>query len=204
MKIKTKQKTFKQIKKSASTWPPNWPWVTKKQIKMSFKSVNYILRLNPESLTFSKLETERTFEDYLAREKLTIAFQLEYKAKIRWTKPLKDANFLSIYVYVYKCMFVWICLHASGGRCAKTEPSSYGLCETKKWCGSCILTTKSVTLTNYYDRLVPDNLVTTIRSVCIIFKYSGTHFNIVGPILILWLKSDEKSSIIRLPGVLYL
>ncbi len=41
-------------------------------------------------------------------------------------KPLKDANFLSIYVHVYKCMFVWICLHASSGRCAKTEPSSYG------------------------------------------------------------------------------
>ncbi len=46
-------------------------------------------------------------------------------------KPLKDANFLSIYVYVYKCMFVWICLHANRGRCAKTEPSSYGSCETK-------------------------------------------------------------------------
>ncbi len=67
-------------------------------------------------------------------------------------KPLKDANFLSIYVYVYKCMFVWICLHASKGRCAKTEPSSYGSCETKnKRCGSCILMTKLETQTNFYD-----------------------------------------------------
>lgn len=67
-------------------------------------------------------------------------------------KPLKDANFPSVYVYVYICMYVWICLHASGGRCAKTEPSSYGSCETEnKRCGSCILTTKRVTQTNYYD-----------------------------------------------------
>ncbi len=70
-------------------------------------------------------------------------------------KPLKDANFLSIYVYVYKCMFVWICLHPSGGRCANSEPSSYGLCETKnKRCGSCILTTKPVTQTNYYNKII--------------------------------------------------
>ena len=42
----------------------------------------------------------------------------------------------------------WICLHASGGRCAKTEPNSYWLCETKnKRCGSRILTTKRVTRT---------------------------------------------------------
>jgi len=67
---------------------------------------------------------------------------------------LKDANFLSVYVYVYKCMFVWIWLHASGGRCAKTEPSSYWSCETKnKQCGSCKLTTKRVTQTNYYDNI---------------------------------------------------
>jgi hypothetical protein len=67
-------------------------------------------------------------------------------------KPLKDANFLFVYVYVYKCMFVWICLHASRGRFAKTEPSSYGSCETEnKRCGSSILTTKRVTQTNYYD-----------------------------------------------------
>jgi hypothetical protein len=53
-------------------------------------------------------------------------------------KLLEDANFSSVYVYVYKCMFVWICLHASGGKYAKTDPSSYGLCETKnKQCGSC-------------------------------------------------------------------
>ena len=70
-------------------------------------------------------------------------------------KPLKDANFLSVYVYVHKCMFVRICLHTSRGRCAKTEPSSYGSCETKnKQCGSCILTTKHVTQTNYYDILI--------------------------------------------------
>ena len=35
-------------------------------------------------------------------------------------KPLKDANFPSVYVYVYKCMYVLICLQASGGRFAKT------------------------------------------------------------------------------------
>ncbi len=65
-------------------------------------------------------------------------------------KLLKDANFLSVYVYAYKCMIVWICLHASGGRCAKTELSSYWSCETKnKRCGSCILTTKRVTQTKW-------------------------------------------------------
>ncbi len=49
-------------------------------------------------------------------------------------------------------MFVRICLHTSRGRCAKTDPNSYGLCETKnKRCGSCILMTKRVTQTNYYD-----------------------------------------------------
>jgi len=68
-------------------------------------------------------------------------------------KPLKDANFLSVYVYVYKCMYVLICLQASKGRCAKTKLSSYWLCETEnKWCGSCILMTKCVTQTNYYDK----------------------------------------------------
>ena len=53
-------------------------------------------------------------------------------------KPLKDANFPSVYVYVYKCMYVLICLQASGGRCAKTIGSSYWSCETKnkRW-GSC-------------------------------------------------------------------
>ncbi len=67
-------------------------------------------------------------------------------------KPLKDAYFLSVYIFVYKCMFVWICLHASRGRCAKTELSSCGLCKTKnKQCGSCILMTKCVTQTNHYD-----------------------------------------------------
>ncbi len=62
---------------------------------------------------------------------------------------------LSMFMYINKCMFAWIYLHASGGRCAKTEPSSYGLCETKnKWCNGCILTTKRVTQTNYYDNLI--------------------------------------------------
>jgi len=52
------------------------------------------------------------------------------------------------------CMYM-ICLQASRGRCAKTEPSSYGFCETKnKWCGSCILTTKPVTTTNYNNKLL--------------------------------------------------
>ncbi len=46
-------------------------------------------------------------------------------------KPLKDANFPCVYVYVYKCMYVLICLQASRGRCAKTELSLYWLCETK-------------------------------------------------------------------------
>jgi len=64
---------------------------------------------------------------------------------IRYRKPLKDA--LSVYVYVFICEC--ICLQA---RCAKTEPSSYGLCETKNQeFGSCILTTKHVTMTNYYN-----------------------------------------------------
>ena len=36
--------------------------------------------------------------------------------------PLKDANFLSIYVYVY-IMCVFICLQAGWSRCSKTERS---------------------------------------------------------------------------------
>ncbi len=81
-------------------------------------------------------------------------------------KPLKDANFLSIYVYVYKCMFVWICLHASRGRCAKTKPSSYGSYEIKnKRCGSCILTTERVTQTNYYDNIRNASLTRAIKDV---------------------------------------
>jgi len=45
-----------------------------------------------------------------------------------------------------------LCVHAGGGRCAKTEQSSYGLCETEnKRCSSCILTIKHVTMTNYYN-----------------------------------------------------
>ncbi len=69
-------------------------------------------------------------------------------------KPLNDANFLSVYVYVYKlCFYEYV--HTSGGRCAKTELSSYGSCETKnKQCGSCMLTTKCVTQINYYDYCV--------------------------------------------------
>jgi len=67
-------------------------------------------------------------------------------------KQFKDANFPSVYVYAYKCMYVLLCLQASGGRCAKTTRSSYWSCETKnKLYGSCILMTKLVTQTNYYD-----------------------------------------------------
>ena len=67
-------------------------------------------------------------------------------------KPLNDANFLSVYVYVYKYMYVLICLQASRGRCAKTMLSSYWLCEIRnKLCSSCMLMTKHVTQTNYYD-----------------------------------------------------
>ena len=69
-------------------------------------------------------------------------------------KLLKDANFLSVYVYLYMCMHM-ICLQASWGRCAQTEPSSYGWCETKnKQCSSSILTTKGITTTNYYDTMM--------------------------------------------------
>ncbi len=69
-------------------------------------------------------------------------------------KPLKDANFLSIYVFVYNNYVCDMCLHARYSRCAKTWPSSYGLFETKnKLCGSCILMTKLATQTNYYHSL---------------------------------------------------
>ena len=82
-------------------------------------------------------------------------------------KPLKDVNFLSIYVYVYKCMFVLICLHPRRGRCAKTEPSSYGSCETKnKQCGSCILTTKHVTQTDYYNTSMKAVIYTLCEMMC--------------------------------------
>ncbi len=65
-------------------------------------------------------------------------------------KPLKDANFLSIYVFVYNNYVCDMCLHTRYSRCAKTWPSSYGLCKAKnKQCGSCIMTTKLVTQTNY-------------------------------------------------------
>ncbi len=70
-------------------------------------------------------------------------------------KPLKDANFLSVFVYeLYKYVCMWsICLHA-GERHMFSALSSYGSCETRnKRCSSCILTTKLVTQTNYYDRL---------------------------------------------------
>jgi len=43
---------------------------------------------------------------------------------------LKDANFLSVYVYLNMFMYM-IGLQASGGRYAKTDPSLYGKCETK-------------------------------------------------------------------------
>ncbi len=69
-------------------------------------------------------------------------------------KPLKDANFLSIYVFVYNNYVCDMCLHTQYSRCAKTWPCSYGSCETKnKQCGSCILTTKHIIQTNYYNIL---------------------------------------------------
>jgi len=61
---------------------------------------------------------------------------------IRYRKPLKEANFMSVYIYVY----------IYKPELNKTEPSSYGLCETKnKLFDSCIPTTKCVTTPNYYD-----------------------------------------------------
>ncbi len=50
------------------------------------------------------------------------------------------------------CVCIWyVCIQARGGRCAKSEPSSYGFCQTKnKRCGSCTLTTKHVAATNYF------------------------------------------------------
>ncbi len=38
-------------------------------------------------------------------------------------KLLKDANFPSVLVYVYKCMYILICLQTIRGRCDKTELS---------------------------------------------------------------------------------
>jgi hypothetical protein len=67
-------------------------------------------------------------------------------------KPLKDANFLSIYVFVNNNYVYDMCLHARCSRCVKTWQSSYGSCETEnKQCSSCILTTKLLTQANYYD-----------------------------------------------------
>ncbi len=67
-------------------------------------------------------------------------------------KLLKDANFLSVYVFVYNNYVCDMCLHDLYSRCAKTWPSSYGFFETEnKWCGSCILMTKLLTQTNHYD-----------------------------------------------------
>jgi len=72
---------------------------------------------------------------------------------VHYRKLYKDSsNFLSVYVYVYMCMCM-MRLQVSGGRCAKTELSSYGSCETKnKQCYTCILMTKHITTTNYYNR----------------------------------------------------
>ncbi len=50
--------------------------------------------------------------------------------------------------------------------------SSYGSCETKnKRCGSCILTTKLVTRTNYYDNCI---IVLTILSLEILMTFMGS------------------------------
>ena len=46
----------------------------------------------------------------------------EQSTKTIKQKPLKDASFLSICVYVYICVCI-MCLQAGGGRCAKTERS---------------------------------------------------------------------------------
>ncbi len=70
-------------------------------------------------------------------------------------KPLKYANFLSVFVYVHKCLYVLIRLQASRGSCVKTKLSSYWSCEAKnKQCSSCILMTTCVTSTNCYDTSV--------------------------------------------------
>ncbi len=50
--------------------------------------------------------------------------------------------------------------------------SSYGSCETKnKRCGSCILTTKLVTRTNYYDTSINDqnNIYFVIFQIILLF-----------------------------------
>ncbi len=61
-------------------------------------------------------------------------------------------------------------LHARYSRCAKTWPSLNGSCETKnKWCSSCILTTKLVTQTNYYDNVM---LTLNVGLVCFLFSPS--------------------------------
>ncbi len=104
-------------------------------------------------------------------------------------KLLKDANFLSVYVYVYKCMYVLICFHASGGRCAKTTRSSYWSWETEnKLCGSCILTTKRVIQTNYYD-IITIGVLKLIRKCHVITSYSLPFFE--SHVLLKWLPTIE-------------
>ncbi len=67
---------------------------------------------------------------------------------------LKDANFLSIYVFVYNNYVFDMCLLAQYSRCAKTWPSSYGLCVTEsKQCGNCILTTKLVKTGHHIEQV---------------------------------------------------
>ncbi len=47
--------------------------------------------------------------------------------------------------------------------------SSYGSCETKnKRCGSCILTTKLVTRTNYYDIFFNFDITKTRTKICLV------------------------------------
>jgi len=104
-------------------------------------------------------------------------------------KPLKDANFISVYVYVYKCMYVLICLQASGGRCAKTTWSSYWSWEAEnKRCGSCILTTKREIQTNYYD-IIKIGVLKLIRKFHVITLYSLPSFE--SHVLLKWLPTIE-------------
>jgi len=81
-------------------------------------------------------------------------------------KPLKRCQ-LSICLCL--CMYVLICLQAREGRCAKNTQSSYWLCKTKNTrCGSCILTTKRVTQTNYYNTFIVKNIHTKVLLACLV------------------------------------
>ncbi len=61
-------------------------------------------------------------------------------------KPLKDVNFLSVYVYVYKlCLYGYVCTPVEAD-VPKLRWVHMGCVRPKiKQCGSCIPTTKCVT-----------------------------------------------------------